>query len=807
MTISYNWLKEYLPVDLPAEKVGEVLTDIGLEVEGIKKIDSIKGGLDGVVVGEVLTCKKHPNADRLSITTVDLGNGEPVQIVCGAPNVAAGQKVPVATVGTTLYTEDDSFKIKKGKIRGEVSEGMICAEDELGLGTNHDGIMVLDPSAQPGTPAKEYFDIETDYVFEIGLTPNRTDAMSHYGVARDLRAGLAQEGMLLDLHVPAAKLEIDNTELTIPVTVVNKEACPQYLGITISNVNVSESPEWLKKRLNAIGLKPINNVVDATNYMLHDFGHPLHAFDADKIEGNEVVVKTMASQTSFTTLDDVERKLHADDLMICNKKSAMCIGGVFGGADSGVSESTKNVFLEAAWFDPVSIRKTAKRHGLNTDASYRYERGVDPNFTKQALIRAAMMIKQLTGGKISSEIQEVISKEFPPHKVEIDLDRVNALIGNDISENKVEEILALLEIDIDSKANRKWSLSVPTYRAEVTREADIVEEILRIYGFNNIELPEQMHFALNQSVSQSDDNIRKEVSSILTANGYFEILNNSLTKKAYYDKFKANKVEHLVTILNPLSQDLGVMRQSLLFGGLEVVSHNLNRQTSNIKVFEFGNTYLKNGKSNYSENEELMILLSGKDVAENWDKKPVDSTFFNLKGIVEALFGKLGIANYQEQIIKTDDFSETLALTRGDKELARIGQVTDKITKYFDIDQPVFIAILNWESLEKISSKHKVYFQDLPRFPHVRRDLAMLVDNNCEYAALKNSAQKAGGKLLKEINLFDVYTGKNLPEGKKSYAMSFILQDPEQTLVDKRVDAVMNKILNSLKKEYAVELR
>ena len=807
MTISYNWLKAFLPINLAAEKVGEVLTDTGLEVEGIEKIDAVKGGLAGVVVGEVLTCEKHPNADRLRVTTVDLGEGEPVQIVCGAPNVAAGQKVPVATVGTTLYDGDDSFKIKKGKIRGEVSMGMICAEDELGLGSSHDGIMVLERDAKPGTKASDYFKLDTDYVFEIGLTPNRTDAMSHYGVARDLKAGLAQQGIHAELANPEFNLEIDNNDFVIPVVVENKEACPQYLGITISGVVVKESPEWMQKRLRAIGLKPINNVVDATNYVLHEYGHPLHAFDAAKITGGTVVVKNLEQNTPFITLDEVERKLDANDLMICNDQGGMCIAGVFGGVDSGVTESTTDVFLESAWFNPVSVRKTAKRHALNTDASYRYERGVDPNFTRSALIRAAMLIKEITDGKISSDIQEAVFAQFPMHAVQINLDRVNALIGNNLPAAKVEEILLSLEFVIENKQGVVWDLKVPTYRAEVTREADVIEEILRIYGFNNVELPEQMHFAIGTHDSFSPHRVKSSISQLLTGNGYYEIMNNSLTKRSYYETFMADDEKRLVNILNPLSQDLGVMRQSLIFGGLEVVRHNINRQLQTIRAFEFGKVYFKQNESEYFEEEQLMILLSGKDTEESWTVKQGDANFFQTKGLVNAVLERMGVKSIQEKIIQTDDFGETLIGSRGDKELYRIGQVADRYNQHFDVAQPVFVALLKWEALLKIAARNKTKFQELPRFPWVRRDLALLVDTHTEFESMRIAAQKAGGKLIKEINLFDVYTGKNLPSGKKSYAISFKLQDFNQTLVDKKVEAVMTKVTNALAKQFGAELR
>ncbi len=807
MTISYNWLKAYLPITLPAEKVGEILTDTGLEVEGIEKVESVKGGLDGVVIGLVKTCVQHPNADRLKVTTVDVGQAELLQIVCGAPNVAVGQKVPVATVGTTLYADDKPLLIKNGKIRGEESNGMICAEDELGLGKSHDGIMVLAAVAVVGSPASAYFSIETDYVFEIGLTPNRTDAMCHFGVARDLRAGMAQHGIFAELSLPKFNFKVDDTSRTIPVIVENTAACPQYFGVTISGVSVTDSPDWLKQKLKAIGLKPINNIVDSTNFVLHELGHPLHAFDADKITGGKVIVKNLPAQTPFTTLDEVARKLHQDDLMICDANGGMCIAGVFGGNHSGVSGDTKNVFLEGAWFNPVHIRKAAKRHALNTDASFRYERGVDPNMTRFALMRAAAMIKEIAGGKISSEIQEVVSQNFPPHQVSLNLSRLNGLIGNVIPANKVEEILGLLEINISKKEDENWLLEVPTYRADVTREADVVEEVLRIYGFNNVQMPERMHISISEKEAMSPSKMRKTVAALFTANGYSEIMNNSLTKENYYQKFNAEDENRLVKILNPLSQDLGVMRQTLVYGGLEVVQRNLNRQTGSIKVFEFGKSYFKEATGKYREDEQIMLLLSGKNTSENWDGKPKETSFFILKGMVSAFLAKLGVQGLEEVVAETAMFNETLFYKRGDKEFVQLGEVNRDLLAHFEIEQPVFVAIINWDAVLKAAAKNKIKFKDLPRFPWVRRDLALLVDVKTKYESLRVASKKAGGSLLREVNLFDVYTGKNLPEGKKSYAMSFVIQDDQETLTDKRVEAVMSKIIGSLNKQYGAELR
>jgi phenylalanyl-tRNA synthetase beta chain len=808
MTISYNWLKDYINIDLPVARVGELLTDTGLEVEGIEKVESIQGGLEGIVIGEVLSCEKHPNADRLKVTRVDIGSGDPLHIVCGAPNVAVGQKVPVATIGSTLFPANgESFQIKKGKIRGEVSEGMICAEDELGLGEGHDGIMVLEESTAVGTTGRQYFNVETDFAIEIGLTPNRTDAMSHYGVARDLRAALVQQGVASDLHLPAVDFKIDNTHRTIPVSVENTEACPQYLGVTISHVRIDQSPMWLQNRLRTIGLKPINNVVDATNYVLHEIGHPLHAFDADEISGEEVIVKNMPTNTVFTTLDDLDRKLDQEDLMICNAQEGMCIAGVFGGTKSGVTEKTKSIFLESAWFNPVAIRKTAKRHTLNTDASYRYERGVDPNMTRYALKRAAMLIKELTGGEISSEIQEAISKEFKPIEVKLRHAYLNSLVGNAIEKDKVEEVLQSLEIEILERNETGWLLSIPTYRADVTREADVVEEFLRIYGFNNVTLPAHMQLAITEKTLDNEADYRKKSTSFLSANGYAEMMNNSLTKLSYYTDLVPDQENRLVRILNPLSNDLSVMRQNLLFGGLEVVAHNINRQESDICIFEFGKVYFREDAGSYREDEHLMLILSGKDGRENWMHQPGNASFFQLKGMVTALLKRLGISEWQEELADHSLLEANLMMRKGEKILVEIGPVAHKLAGYFDIEQEVFVATLNWTNVVKHASKQKVSFNDLPRFPHVRRDLALLVDHHVQYEAMQTAARKAGGKLLQHVNLFDVYTGKSLPQGKKSYAMSFVLQDPNQTLTDKRVDATMQKITATLKKQFAAELR
>lgn len=806
MTISYNWLKAYLPIDLPAERVAELLTDTGLEVEGIEKIESIKGGLEGVVIGAVLTCEQHPNADRLKVTTVDVGTAEPLHIVCGAPNVAVGQKVLVATIGCTLYGFEEPLKIKKGKIRGEVSEGMICAEDELGLGHSHEGIMVLPADAQVGTPAKDYFSLETDFVFEIGLTPNRTDAMSHYGVARDLRAALHQHGEVAQLSLPKVDFVVDDQSLTIPVVVEDEQACSQYYGVTLSNIAVKPSPNWLQNKLRAIGVKPINNVVDVTNFVLHETGHPLHAFDAQKIHGQKVIVKNLDAGTTFTTLDAVERKLHQEDLMICNAEGPMCIAGVFGGIDSGVTENTTSVFLESALFNSVRIRKTAKRHALNTDASYRYERGVDPNMTAYALKRAAMLIKEVAGGQVSSDVQIAKSAAISQVSLYLSHDYLNKLIGNSIPANKVEEILKDLEFELTT-VDGGWDVVVPTYRVDVTRPADVVEEFLRIYGFNNVALPKRMQIAISNQKENDFSSYKTKTHAFLTSNGYFEIINNSLTKLQYYQQFAPADEDKLVRILNPLSQDLGVMRQNLLFGALEVVAHNSNRQQNDIRLYEFGNVYFKSHSGTYQEEEQLCIVLSGNDAPEAWNHKPAKSSFYQLKGIVGGLLTRFGINQWDERVTEKAYVNEALILSVGRDDLVSIGQVSDELLGAFSIDQQVFTAIVNWQKIGQLAASKKVTYKELPRFPEVRRDLALLLDENVTYNSLYKTAQKAGGALLKEINLFDVYVGKNLGEGKKSYAMSFMLQDPNATLTDKRVEAVMSEILNALEKQCGAKLR
>jgi len=808
MKISYNWLKEYINTNLPAETVAEMLTDTGLEVEGTEEIETIKGGLRGVVIGEVLTCEPHPDADRLQVTTVDIGEDEAVQIVCGAPNVAAGQKVPVATVGTFLYDGDKEFKIKKSKIRGQVSMGMICAEDELNLGASHEGIMVLDTDAEPGTPASEYFNIESDHVFEIGLTPNRTDAMSHYGVARDLRAALLRHGHEnVELNQPSVRKFQQNTnDLFLEIEVQDQEACPRYMGLSLTGIEVKASPDWLQNKLRAIGLAPVNNVVDVTNFVLHETGHPLHAFDVAQIAGNKVIVKKLAEGTKFTTLDDKERELSAEDLMICNgKEEPMCIAGVFGGAQSGVNEKTQNIFLEAAYFDPVSVRKTAKRHALNTDASFRYERGVDPEMTEYALKRATLLIQEIAGGQVAMPIKDLQFKKIEGAEVTLNLERMYTLLGQEIPLRQVREILRSLEIQVKSESGGDLLLQVPAYRADVTREADIVEEILRIYGFNAIDFDHKMHISVAQTDPKAEAKYREKISAALSSRGFNEIMNNSLTRPSYFNNFGFRQ-EESVEMLNPLSQDLAVLRQSLVFGGLETVAHNANRQRPDLKLYEFGNTYRKTAEG-YQEANRVALWISGKEGKENWKHSQQTTDFFSLKNEVTHLLQSLGFQSWEEEDGSGELFDFSLEIRLNKQVVATLGKVKTKAAKLAEVKQEVFYADLNWDYLAKKAKKNKIQFSELPRFPEVRRDLALLVDKSVRYSDLRNSAEKSERKLLQQVNLFDVYEGKNLPEGKKSYALSFTLRDKDKTLNDKQVDKAMERILNQFKKEFKAELR
>jgi phenylalanyl-tRNA synthetase beta chain len=808
MKISYNWLQQFLQTDWEAEKTGELLTDLGLEVEGIETVESIKGSLKGVVVGEVITCEKHANADKLKVTTVDLGNGTPVQIVCGAPNVAAGQKVPVATVGTMLYDDKgEGFKIKKGKIRGEESHGMICAEDELGLGQSHDGIMVLDESLVPGTPCSEVFNIETDHVFEIGLTPNRADAMSHYGVARDLRAGLIQQGTSIELISPSVSdFHVDERTHKIDIEVEDKDLAPRYCGITITDVEVKESPEWIQNRLKAIGLTPKNNIVDITNYVLHELGQPLHAFDASKIRGGKVVVKTLEEGTKFTTLDDVERELSSEDIMICDADdNPLCIGGVFGGAKSGVTEHTTSIFLESAYFNPVSVRKTAKRHGLNTDASFRFERGIDVNTTKYALKRAALLIEEYAGGKMSSDILDFYPVKLEDFEVFLSFENAYKLIGQEIPKETIKKILASLDIKINSVTEAGLGLVVPSYRVDVQREADIIEEILRVYGYNNVEFSHKLNTSISFD-SDKDVKIENIVADQLTSLGFNETMANSLTKADYIELSDNLNADFNVEMLNPLSNDLKVMRQSLLFSGLESVAYNINRKNNSLKFYEFGKTYHKY-ESGYQEDKHLTLFVTGNKIQDSWKVATQTSDFFYVKGIVTALLSRLGIDKLKTTPTKSDVFSEGITLSLGKTKLVELGVVKRAILKEFSIKQEVLFADFNWQNILDLVGKKKIKVVDLPKFPAVKRDLALLLDDKVEFKEIYNLAFQSERKLLKEVDLFDVYEGDKLPEGKKSYAVSFVLQDENKTLADKQIDKIMQKLQQTFEKNLDAVLR
>ncbi len=808
MKISYNWLKQFINIDWTPEKTGVLLTDLGLEVEGIEAYQSVKGGLEGVVVGEVLTCVQHPNADRLKITTVNIGNGDPLQIVCGAPNVAAGQKVPVATIGTTLYTaEGEAWTIKKGKIRGEESHGMICAEDELGLGKSHDGILVLDANLTVGTLVADIFEVENDQVIEIGLTPNRADAMSHFGVARDLKAGLLQQDINVELITPSVSaFHVDSRTLKIDVEVEAKELAPRYCGVTISGLKVTDSPSWLQNRLKAIGLTPKNNIVDVTNYVLHELGQPLHAFDASKIEGNKIVVKTMPKGSKFTTLDGLVRELHEEDLMICNASEPMCIAGVFGGIDSGVTQATTSIFLESAYFNPVSIRKSAKRHALNTDASFRFERGIDPNITEYALKRAALLIQEVAGGEITSDIVDIYPKKIEDFQVRLSFDNAQKLIGQEIPREIIKRILMSLDIKINNVTETGLGLTVPAYRNDVIREADIIEEVLRVYGYNNIKTTEKLNASISGTSKFEDYKLQNIVGNQLVAQGFFEILSNSLTTPNYIKLSEQLKKEHNVTMLNPLSNDLSVMRQSLLFSGLEAVSHNINRRRYDLKLFEFGKTY-HNYNDNREEHKHLSIFVTGNKSTERWNATTQPSDFFYLKGTIAAVLERLGLSRYKASPLQNEMFSEGISLSLGKMTLVDFGLVNKKVLKHFGIDQSVLFADFNWDNVIAMAKHNSIKFKDIPKYPEVRRDFALLLDEKVTFEAIDTIAKQTEKQLLKDVDLFDVYQGKNLPKGKKSYAVSFILQDEHNTLTDKQIDKIMNKLQANFEKELGAELR
>lgn len=806
MKISYNWLKQFIKIDWQSEETSALLTDLGLEVEVVEKYQSVKGGLEGIVVGHVLTCAPHPDADRLKITTVDLGDGIPVQIVCGANNVAAGQKVPVATIGTILYDkEGEAFTIKKGKIRGQESHGMICAEDEIGLGTSHDGIMVLDESLQPGTPAATVFKIENDEVFEIGLTPNRADAMSHLGTARDLRAGMLQKGTHVELITPSvSKFRVDKRTLKIDIDVKDSKLVPRYCGVTISGITVKPSPTWLQNRLKAIGLNPKNNIVDVTNYVLHELGQPLHAFDAAKISG-KVIVKTVPSGTKFTTLDDIERSLHEEDIMICDEKGPLCIAGVFGGKDSGVSESTNAIFLESAYFNPVSIRKTAKRHQLSTDASFRFERGIDPSITEYALKRAALLIQEVAGGEITSDIIDVYPKNVEDFSVFLNFNKVTKIIGQEIPKDTIKKILVSLDIKVNSVSDSGLGLTIPAYRVDVQREIDVIEEILRVYGYNNIKFSNKVNATVSNSPRTEDYKIQNVVATQLNSQGFHEMMANSLTTANYIQLSEMLKEEHNVSMLNPLSSDLATMRQSLLFSGLEAISYNINRKNTDLKLFEFGKTY-HNFPSGYEEQKHLTLFLTGNRNQETWTASQKPTDFFLFKGYVNAVLERLGIQKTQNQPLTSDVFSEGIAVSLGKDTIVEIGVVKKSILKHFGIKQEVFFADFNWAAILKLIS-NKIKFVEIPKYPEVRRDLALLIDQTVTYESIYTIAKQTEKSLLKNIDLFDVYEGQNLPEGKKSYALSFSIQDSSKTLTDEQIDKIMNKLQKNFESELGAVLR
>ncbi len=810
MKISYNWLKQFIDIDWDAEQTGALLTDLGLEVEGIDKFESVKGGLKGLVTGKVLEVYKHPNADKLSITKVDLGDGEPVQIVCGAPNVAAGQIVPVATVGTVLYDDkNNSFKIKKGKIRGEVSMGMICAEDEIGLGDSHDGIMVLDENIEIGKPLNEVFEIETDEVFEIGLTPNRADAMSHLGVARDLKAGLLHRGINTVFDTPSiSKFNIDSKTRPIQIEIVDKDKCPRYAGITIKGIKVGPSPQWIQNRLKAIGLTPINNIVDITNYVMHELGQPLHAFDAEKIHGHKIIVKTAEKGDRLVTLDGVERELHPEDLIIYNEKSPMVIAGVFGGIDSGITEDTTDIFIESAYFDPVTVRKAAKRHGLNTDSSFRFERGIDPEMTDFALKRAVTLIKEYADAEIVTDLIDIYPHKIEPHKISLTYDYLNTLVGNVIDKNIIKNILASLEIKITSETDHGLNLVVPPYRVDVTRPADIVEEILRVYGYNNIQYSDKINASVEPSDKWASYKLENVVANLLRDNGFSEMMSNSLTTPKYIELSKSINSETTVNILNPLSQDLSVLRQSMLFSGLETIAYNLNRKQTDLKFFEFGKVYNKYKEGEYVEEKHLALIQTGNTTSEHWMTAVEPAGFFHLKGQIEAVLNRFGIKNYKMKPARNNDLQDAVIIEVDKKKIVEIGQVKKTVTKYFGVNKKVFYADFLWDNLlDQIKKHSKVVYKDIPKFPLVRRDLALEVDQNVNYRDLYDAALDTEKKLLVGINLFDVYEGEKIAEGKKSYALSFLLQDKFKTLNDKQIDKTMQKIFKTFETKFGAKLR
>ena len=808
MKISYNWLQQFIKPEWDAEKTGELLTDLGLEVEGISKFESIKGGLKGVIVGEVLQCSQHSNADKLKVTLVEIGGENPVQIVCGAPNVAQGQKVPVATIGTTLYNKNgEAWTIKKGKIRGEESHGMICAEDELGLGSGHEGILVLESEWTVGTPVSEIFEVENDQVFEIGLTPNRADAMSHWGVARDLKAGLQQKAIYAELITPSvSKFHADNRINKINITVKNDTLAPRYAGVTISDLTIKPSPNWLQNRLKAVGIMPKNNVVDATNYVLHELGQPLHAFDAEQIEGEQIIVKTVAKGTKFITLDEVERTLHEDDLMICDAKKPLCIAGVFGGLHSGVSDQTTSIFLESAYFDPVSIRKTSKRHGLHTDASFRFERGIDPNSVVYALKRAALLIQELAGGKITSEVNDLYPKKIEDAQIFLSFENVTKLIGEEIPQETIKSILSSLDIQINNATESALGLTVPAYRNDVLREADIIEEILRVYGYNNIIFSKKLNASIASVNPFADHILQNTIANQLIGLGFNEILANSLTSANFNKLSKDYSDETNVNIVNPLSQDLAILRRSLLFSGLEAIAYNSNHKQEDLQLFEFGKSYHQYDNKRI-ENKHLSILVTGEKFKEHWKITADTTNFYYLKGVVNAILQRLGVKFTDIKASKLNAVSEGLSYYQNNDLMVSFGKVSIPVTTHFSIKKPVFYAEFNWDLLLKSAAKTRTKFKEISKYPEVRRDFALLLDKNVNFTDIEIIARSTDKKLLKKVDLFDVYDGKNIPAGKKSYAVSFIFKDEGKTLTDKQVDKIMTKLQSNFEQKLGATLR
>jgi phenylalanyl-tRNA synthetase beta chain len=818
MKISYNWLKDYLKTDLDPHKVAGILTGIGLEIEGTEEWVSVKGGLEGIIIGEVLTCKKHPDADKLSVTTVNIGTPVPLHIVCGAPNVAAGQKVTVAPAGTFVFRGNERFELKKTRIRGEISEGMICAEDEIGLGTDHEGIIVLGNDAVVGTPAADYFNVTRDFIFEIGLTPNRIDSGSHFGVARDLAAYLGiNENSIERAILPSVDMFTpDNNDNPYEVIVENASACPRYTGITISGVTVGESPRWLKNKLRAIGLNPINNVVDITNFVQHEAGQPLHAFDADTIEGRKVIIRNLPEKSKFFTLDGIERTLSSRDLMICNQSEGMCIAGVFGGIRSGVTDSTTNIFLESAYFNPVSIRKTSKRHSLKTDASFRFERGADPEITPWALKRASILIKEIAGGKISSDIVDVYPEPIQKTNIPVSFSNVDRLIGKRIDHGIIRKILGLLDIEILEENTDSMILSIPLYRVDVKREADVIEEILRIYGYNNVEIGMHVNSALTYTEKPDREKIVNIVSDLLSANGFSETMCNSLNPSAWYEQNEDFETAQLVMLANPLSSDLNVMRQTLLFGGLNSIAWNINRQNPDLKLYELGHSYFRIRRdrehpvvSDFLEMEALDLFITGNTSRQRWNSGSNPTDFFNVKSAVEMIFSRLGINPYDLALSESSKsyYSESLVWTHNKKELASAGKVSKPYLQKFDIRQDVYYAHIEWDLLMEAVKNKTISFNELPKYPFVRRDLALLIDRDVKFSRIREIAFNTERHILKDVDLFDVYESDSLGINKKSYAVSFILRDDLRTLTDKSIDKVMDNLIRAYGKELNAQIR